>query len=171
MDMSNKQEIFTFEEIFKELTDFQTSSKLEEFPNKNILKGILENISNKRDLENNKMYISININNSLKELKNIEDNIIDIFKNNEVNETDKENISTLLKTSSDIKTNINKDDYKSVLILETSLDEIINKLNEDEFNNKELKELYVSTYNNLSITLISYKLLKLIDGFDKIKNR
>ncbi|QQO92662.1 hypothetical protein CPT_Madawaska_005 [Staphylococcus phage Madawaska] len=162
------KEIFSLEDIFKDLTDFHTESRLEEFSHKNILTSLLENADSKNNLEKILMLLSININSSLRNLKSIEDEMIDAFSKNVDIKKDKDNIDYLLKNLKDVKDNSTMEDFKESLILEISLDQIIDQINEDDFYNEEVKDLYLKFYNNLSILIISFKLLKFYNGFNNV---
>ncbi|QQM14539.1 hypothetical protein CPT_MarsHill_005 [Staphylococcus phage MarsHill] len=162
------KEIFSLEDIFKDLTDFHTESRLEEFSHKNILTTLLENADSKNNLEKILMLLSININSSLRNLKSIEDEMIDAFSKNVDIKKDKDNIDYLLKNLKDVKDNSTMEDFKESLILEISLDQIIDQINEDDFYNEEVKDLYLKFYNNLSILIISFKLLKFYNGFNNV---
>ncbi|WRM43372.1 hypothetical protein [Staphylococcus phage LY01] len=162
------KEIFSLEDIFKDLTDFHTESRLDEFSHKNILTSLLENADSKNNLEKILMMLSININSSLKNLKSIEDGMIDAFSKNIDIKKDKDNIDFLLKNLKDVKDNSTMKDFKESLILEISLDQIIDQINKDDFYNEEVKDLYIKFYNNLSILIMSFKLLKFYNGFNNI---
>ena len=162
------KEIFSLEDIFKDLTDFHTESRLEEFSHKNILTSLLENADSKNNLEKILMLLSININSSLRNLKSIEDEMIDVFSKNVDIKKDKDNIDFLLKNLKDVKDNSTMEDFKESLILEISLDQIIDQINEDDFYNEEVKDLYLKFYNNLSILIISFKLLTFYNGFNNV---
>src|SRR5699024_8191062 len=162
------KEIFSLEDIFKDLTDFHTESRLEEFSHKNILTSLLENADSKNNLEKIIMMLSININSSLKNLKSIEDEMIDAFSKEIDIKKDKDNIDLLLKNLRNVKDNSSMEDLKEYLVLEVSLDEVIDKINEDDFYNEEVKDLYLKFYNNLSILIISFKLLTSYNGFNNV---
>lgn len=162
------KEIFSLEDIFKDLTDFHTESRLEEFSHKNILTSLLENADSKNNLEKIIMMLSININSSLKNLKSIEDEMIDAFSKEIDIKKDKDNIDLLLKNLRNVKDNSSMEDLKEYLVLEVSLDEVIDKINEDDFYNEEVKDLYLKFYNNLSILIISFKLLTFYNGFNNV---
>src|SRR5699024_325160 len=162
------KEIFSLEDIFKDLTDFHTESRLEEFSHKNILTSLLENADSKNNLEKILMLLSININSSLRNLKSIEDEMIDVFSKNVDIKKDKNNIDFLIKNLKYVKYNSTMEDFKEYLIIEISLDQIIDQINEDDFYNDEVKDLYLKFYNNLSILIISFKLLKFYNGFNNV---
>ncbi|UAJ17109.1 hypothetical protein UFVDC4_00182 [Staphylococcus phage vB_SauM-UFV_DC4] len=162
------KEIFSSEDIFKDLTDFHTESRLEEFSHKNILTSLLENADSKNNLEKIILILSININSSLKNLNSIEDEMIDVFSKEIDIKKDKDNIDLLLKNLRNVKDNSSMEDIKEYLVLEVSLDEIIDKINKDDFYNEEVKDLYLKFYNNLSILIISFKLLTFYNGFNNV---
>ncbi|QPI17000.1 hypothetical protein [Staphylococcus phage vB_StaM_SA1] len=161
------KEIFNLETIFKDLTDFQTESSLDSFSHKSILTALLDSSSSRKDLDKVLTMLSINVNVSLNKLNSTEDKMIDIFTGSDISK-DKDSITLLLKYIKDIKENSRLETVTESLPLEITLDQIIDHINTNEFHNEEVKNLFVEVYTNLSILIISFKLIKIYDGFNKL---
>lgn len=161
------KEIFNLETIFKDLTEFQTESSLDSFSHKSILTALLDNSSSRKDLEKVLTMLAINVNVSLNKLNGTEDKMIDIFNGSDISK-DKDSITLLLKYIKDIKENSKLETVKESLPLEITLDQIIDHINTNEFHNEKVKDLFVDVYTNLSILIISFKLIKIYDGFNKL---
>lgn len=163
--------LLTQEEIFKELV-YSNKADIDLNNSKDtiILNSLLGQIKEDIKMEKFGTYLNMNHNASIKKIKNLEDKLIDTFNNSELNEKDKDLIKSLLVTQKEILKEIDEYDMDSIFMLNSSLDQIIVNINNDEFDNDNIKNLFIEMYNDLSITIISKQLLFFIDYYSKLKN-
>lgn len=171
------KELLNSESVFKSLMpefkdlNLKKNEKGEVEINKevSILKVLMENIKNDRQAEKFLTLLDLDLEHAIKDLKDTDDFIIDLFSKVDMNEDNKDEVEILLNIKKDILDYLDKKDKNSEIALEGTFNQIIEFLNDENNKDPYVKEIMTHLHNNLLIVFLTRKIMTVVSKIQVVK--